>query len=255
MNMVDEVVTIEENKKITPHLYVVTFKSHRLARMIKPGQFFQVAVTENYDPFLRRPFTIYRIAGSRLEILYEIVGLGSDILARKKRGQTLKVMGPLGNTFRMNLKDRIHVVVGGGVGIAPFIFLGQKVRIDHFLMGARNRDGLLPKSEVGTWWKKSRFSTEDGSYGHKGLVTHCLEDLIRETKDTKKLYIFTCGPKAMMKAVMGLANRYGIEGEASVDERMACGVGACLGCVIQTRDGYKTCCREGTVFNFKDLIL
>lgn len=255
MKMIDEVVTITENKRITPHLYVVAFESPKLAGMIQPGQFLQVAVTENYDPLLRRPFTIYRVLKNRTEILYEIVGKGSDLLSRKKKGDTLKVMGPLGNTFRMNLKNRVHVVVGGGVGIAPFLFLGQKIRVHHFLMGARTKDGLLPKSEIRNLWNKSRFSTEDGSYGQKGFVTQCLEEVICATKDVRKLYIFACGPKAMMKTVMEMANRHGIEGEASLDERMACGVGACLGCVIRTKEGYKTSCQEGTVFPFQELVL
>jgi dihydroorotate dehydrogenase electron transfer subunit len=253
--MIDETVAVLTNRKITPRLYVLAFESAALARLLKPGHFLQVAVAPSYDPFLRRPFTIYRVRGRRVEILYEVVGAGSKILTRRKEGQTIRVMGPLGNTFRMNLKNRVHVVVGGGVGIAPFIFLGQKIRIDHFLMGARSRDGLLPKSEIGPLWKKSRFATEDGSCGEQGYVTRCLDELIRETKDPRKLYLYICGPKPMMRAVMEIARRHHLEGEASVDERMACGVGACLGCVVQTRDGYKTACTDGTVFTFDRLLL
>lgn len=254
MKMLDQSVTVSENKKLTPHLYKINFNLPALAKCLKPGHFLQVAVTETFDPFLRRPFTIYRRVGSRVEILYEIVGRGSDILARKKKGDTLRVMGPLGNVFNLK-KNRINVAVGGGVGIAPFIFLGQRMRIDHFLMGARSKNGLLPKSEVGALWGRTRFSTEDGTAGTQGFVTRCLEEVIRETKDPKRLYIYTCGPKAMMKAVMQLAAKHGIEGEASLDERMACGVGACLGCVVETKDGRKTSCREGTVFTFDKLIL
>ncbi len=254
MKMLDQMVAIGENTKIASHLYKVGFDSAGLAKILKPGHFLQVAVTDTYDPFLRRPYTIYRVKGSRLEILYHVVGRGSDILARKKRGDTLKVMGPLGNIFKIN-KNRINVVVGGGIGIAPFIFLGQKMRIDHFLMGARSKDGLLPRAEVGALWKKARFSTEDGSAGTQGFITRCLEEVIRETKDAKRIYLYACGPTPMMKAVMQMAAKYGIEGEASVEERMACGVGACLGCVAETRDGYKTSCVEGTVFTFDKLIL
>src|SRR3989338_3332195 len=254
MRTLDQSVTVSENKKLTPHLYKISFNSPALAKLLKPGHFLQVAVTETYDPFLRRPFTIYRLKGSRIEILYEVVGRGSDILARKKEGDRLKVMGPLGNVFNLK-KNRVNVAVGGGVGIAPFIFLGQRMKIDHFLMGARSKDGLLPKSEVGALWGKAKFSTEDGSAGTKGFVTRCLEEVIRETKDQKRLYIYTCGPKAMMKAVMQLAAKHGVEGEASLDERIACGVGACLGGVVETKEGRKTSCREGTVFPFEKLIL
>lgn len=254
MKMLDRAVAVKENTKLTPQLYKLGFDFPGLARLIKPGHFLQVAVTGTYDPFLRRPYTIYRVQGSRIEILYHVVGRGSEIMARKKRGDTLKVMGPLGNIFKIN-KNRINVVVGGGIGIAPFIFLGQKMRIDHFLMGARSKHGLLPKSEVGSLWKKVRFSTEDGSSGTRGFITRCLEKVIRETTDPKRIYLYTCGPMAMMKAVMEMAAQYGIEGEASVEERMACGVGACLGCVAGTRDGYKTSCVEGTVFTFDKLIL
>lgn len=252
--LVDETVAVVSNRAISPRLFVVAFESAPLARLLVPGHFLQVAVNPTYDPFLRRPFTIYRVRGRRIEMLYEVVGAGSRILARKKAGDTLRVMGPLGNTFRMNLKNRVHVVVGGGVGIAPFIFLGQKMRLDHFLMGARSKDGLLPKSELGPLWKKARFATEDGSFGEQGYVTRCLDELIRRTPDPRKLYLYICGPKAMMRAVMEIARRHHIEGEASVDERMACGVGACLGCVVPTRDGYQTACTEGTVFTFDRLL-
>lgn len=255
MKMIDEVVTVARNERITPHLYVIAFESERLAHSIQPGQFLQVAVTEDYDPFLRRPFTIYRVLRNRLEILYEIVGQGSEILSRKVRGDRLKVMGPLGNTFSMRMKNRIHVIVGGGVGIAPFIFLGQKIKIDHFLMGARSKKGLLPKSEIGALWSKSRFTTEDGSYGRRGFITECLEEVIKECRHPRRIYLYVCGPRAMMRAVREMTDRHGLEGEASVDERMACGVGACLGCVVETTNGYKTSCREGTVFRLRDLIL
>lgn len=255
MRRVDEWVAIRENAKINHDLYKFSFRSKTLGRLLQPGQFLQIGLTPNCDPFLRRPFTIYRIDGDSIEILYEIVGRGTGMLAGMAKGAMLRVMGPLGNTFRLHPGRRVRVAVGGGVGIAPFVFLGETIRIDHFLMGALTRGGLLPRSELGSLWKRARFSTDDGSYGKKGFVTECLEEVIREEKDPRNLYLYICGPRPMMKAVTELAARYGIEGEASVDERMACGVGACLGCVVSTTEGFKTACRDGTVFPFDKLLL
>jgi len=255
MKPMDEWVTIKENIFLTPRLLKISFDFPRLAKAACPGQFLQMAIEDTRDPFLRRPFTIYRVMRNTIEILYEVVGKGSRLLSDKKKGERLKVMGPLGNTFTLDLKKRIHVAVGGGVGIAPFIFLGQRIPVHYFLMGARSKEGLLPSSEFRALSGKKIFATEDGSHGIKGFVTAGLEKVIHEVGDAKKLYLFVCGPKKMLEAVMEMAERFGIEGEASMDERMACGIGACLGCMVKTRDGYKTSCKDGTVFNFKDLLV
>lgn len=249
----DEWVEITANAEITPQLLKLTFRFPALAEAIQPGQFFQVALDESSDPFLRRPFTVYRVAGDCVEVLYEIVGKGTALLAKKKPGDSLKIMGPLGNTFT-EAPGRVHIAVGGGVGIAPFIFFRQKRQLDYLLMGARGKQGLLTQAELGDLWPVSRFATNDGSAGDKGFITGTLSKLIEELPEPKKAYLYICGPRPMIKAVTELAAQLGIGGEASVDERMGCGIGACLGCVVETRDGYKTSCREGTVFPLKDLV-
>jgi len=249
----DEEVTVKENLKLSPDLYRLSFDFPDLARTLQPGQFFQVQINKETDPFLRRPFTVYRIEGDTVQVLYEIVGKGSAILAEKQAGDWLKIMGPLGKPFSEDDGGRINVVIGGGLGIAPFIYLAQKIRVDHFLMGARTAQGLLPQSELGPLWDKRHYATNDGSEGVKGFVTECLKKVIEACPTPEKLYLYVCGPRPMMKAVIAMAKQYGVRGEASVDERMACGVGACLGCVVPTDKGYKTACQEGTVFTFEEL--
>jgi len=253
MKLLDEWVAVKGNERLTPRLLKVSFDFGKLAGTVQPGQFVMISLDSTQDPFLRRPFTVYRVSGNTVEVLYEIVGKGSNLLAGKMPGEKIKVMGPLGNTFTFDLDGKIPVAVGGGVGIAPFIFLGQKMPVGYFLAGAKSREGLLPESEWRGIPGKRIVATEDGSAGIKGFVTACLEEVVREVKDAKKLYLYVCGPKLMLEAVMKLAGKLGIDGEASMDERMACGIGACLGCVVKTRDGYKTSCKEGTVFNFNDL--
>lgn len=255
MKTLDQWVAVKANQALTARLFKVSFDFPELACAVQPGQFVLVSVEDSYDPFLRRPFTIYRVSGDTVEILYEVVGKGSRLLAEKKAGERLKVMGPLGNTFTFDLDGRIPVAIGGGVGIAPFIFLAQKMPVRYFLMGARSEEGLLPETEWPGGEGKKMFATEDGSRGVKGFVTACLEEVIREVEAPGKLYLYVCGPRLMLEAVMKMAARLGIEGEASMDERMGCGIGACLGCVVKTREGYKTTCKDGTVFNFKDLLI
>jgi len=255
MSAFDLELSIAENLRLTERLYKISFESDRLSQALLPGQFIQVLVAESYDPLLRRPFSVYRVDDGLVEILYEVVGKGTGMLAEKQKGDRLKVMGPLGNTFSTNVKERQTVAVGGGVGIAPFLFLAQKAKVDYFLMGARTKEGLLPRPEWGDLWERARFSTDDGSYGQKGVITDCLKELINEVDDPRKLYLYVCGPRVMMKAVSDVAKQYGIDGEASVDERMACGVGACLGCIVETEGGTKTACKDGPVFSFEGLKL
>ena len=251
--MFDERIRILENKKINQAYWKLTFSSAKLTRWVLPGQFVNIQLEDDSDPYLRRPFSYYRTRGNEVEILYEILGRGTRLLTRKRRGDLLMVLGPLGNSFAQKLNGKKHVLVAGGVGVPPLVFLAEKTPIDYILIGCKSKGEVLPKSELRKIRGEVRYSTEDGSYGKKGFVTVLLYEIIKREKNVKFLFIQTCGPHAMMNAVMKVAAEFGIEGEASIDERMACGVGACLGCVVKTTDGYKTSCVDGPIFRFSEL--
>ncbi|HNX69554.1 MAG TPA: dihydroorotate dehydrogenase electron transfer subunit [Candidatus Omnitrophota bacterium] len=248
----DENVTILENKKVNGKYYKLTFRSEPLSAKVCPGKFLQIRINDGQDPYLRRPFSYYRVTGTRVEILYEVLGRGTRSLSQKKKGDGLRIMGPLGNGFTAALGKKKRVLVAGGVGVPPLVYLAEKNPTDYLLIGTKSRLEVLPKAELKKVKAKILYSTEDGSCGSKGLVTALLEKIMT-AEDPRELFIQTCGPKRMMQAVIALARKYGIDGEASWDESMACGVGACLGCMVKTKEGLKRACADGPVFRFEDL--
>lgn len=249
----DETVLIEENRKVNEKYYKLTFRSAQLSRGVKPGQFLHIQLSQTLDPFLRRPFSYYRAAAGRVEILYEILGRGTALLAGMRPGSKLKIMGPLGCGFSAGIKNRKSVLVAGGVGVPPLVFLAEKTPVDFLLIGTKSKAEVLPAKELRRARAEILHATNDGSYGMRGFVTLLLEKLIRR-EGAGNLYIQTCGPTVMMNAVMDMARRYGIPGEASMEENMACGVGACLGCMVKTTRGWTTACTEGPVFSFDSLV-
>ncbi|MFA6600550.1 MAG: dihydroorotate dehydrogenase electron transfer subunit [Candidatus Omnitrophota bacterium] len=255
--MVDLEVKIEANERVNGKYYRLVFRSKPLAKGVLPGQFLNVQINPGSgDPFLRRPFSYYRAAPSgRIEILYEALGKGTSALARKKKGDVLKVMGPLGKPFTGRLEGgRKRVLVAGGVGVPPLIFLAEQFPSAYLLIGAKSKKEVLPKKQLALVKAKVLYSTDDGSYGRKGLVTRLFEDILRR-EGPGDLFIQTCGPMAMMRAVIEIARREKIPGEASLDKTMACGVGACLGCMVETTDGLVPSCTEGPVFGFERIRL
>ncbi len=251
--MTDEEVIILKNRKINDKYYNLTFRSKALAKGVEPGQFLNVQIEAGFDPFLRRPFSYYRVKDDEIEILYEILGHGTGILSRKPAGSKLRVLGPLGKPFkRVKDKKAVKVLVAGGIGIPPLVFLSERYSADYLLIGAKSQAEVLPKRELAHAKAKILYATNDGSFGVKGFVTVLLEKIIREN-DTQRVFIQTCGPKPMMQAVIDMAARYGVSGEASIDEGMACGVGACLGCMVETDRGLLPSCTEGPVFGFHEI--
>ena len=252
--MIDQIVTILENKKVNGKYYKLTFRSKALSKSVKPGQFLNVQIQPALDPFLRRPFSYYRVNQDRVEVLYEILGRGTAMLADKKKGDTLKVLGALGRPFAFKLpKKKKRVLVAGGVGVPPLVYLAEQVKTDYLLIGTKSKKEVLPKKELSKVRGQIRYSTDDGSYGKKGYVSVLVQELIDEN-GPEKLFIQTCGPKPMMKAVLALAREYGIEGEASIDNTMACGLGSCLGCMVKTPEGWVPSCTMGPVFSFDQIV-
>ena len=240
-----------------PNYYKMVLDAPSVARAAKPGQFVNILVSEKYEPLLRRPFSIHSASNSKLEILYRVVGKATELFSQKRPGEKLDVLGPLGNGFSI-LDPRFLILVGGGIGIAPLLFLAETTRIQHrasrieVLIGVKNKSHILCADELKNLGCEVKIATEDGSFGFKGLVTELLKRNIR-TKD-KPGTIFACGPKPMLKEIVSISRQYKIAAQVSLEEHMACGIGACFGCVVNTRHGYKRVCKEGPVFDIKEII-
>lgn len=260
--MPDEPVVILENHKVNEKYFKLAFRSRALSRGASPGQFLNLAIDEpplvptfpsiGLVPFLRRPFSYYRVQGDRIEILYEILGIGTAVLAGKKKGDRFRAMGPLGKPFSTEIKKKKRVLVAGGVGVPPLVFLAERFPVDYVLIGCKSKKEVLPKKELVRVKGKISYATDDGSFGTKGFVTGLLEKILKK-ESPSQLFIQTCGPKVMIQAVLEIARQRDIDGEASVDETMACGVGSCLGCMVKTPEGWTPSCTHGPVFRFNEL--
>ncbi len=252
----DEVLTILSNSKINDKYYKLIFSCPKLSRNVAPGQFLHMKIAQGSDPYLRRPFSYYRVSGQKVEVLYEVLGYGTQVLCQKKKSEKVKAMGPLGKGFSSAIGKKKRILIAGGVGVPPLVFLAEKYPTEYLLIGTKSKAELMPAAELKKVKKKTKilYSTEDGSYGTEGRVTLLLEKILMD-QDPDLFFIQTCGPKPMMQAVITIARKYGIEGEASWDESMACGVGACLGCMVETTSGRVRACVEGPVIPFKDLVL
>ncbi len=219
-----------------------------------PGQFAQLRVDGSKETFLRRPISINFVDTKLNQIwfLVQLVGAGSRALGRLKEGDTLNALLPLGNGFSMPVSaEKKHLLVGGGVGTAPLLYLGAQMNLmgmrPTFLLGARTKDMLLQMEDfqrVGDVY----VTTEDGSAGEKGFVTqHSI--LFKQHFDR----ISVCGPSPMMKAVAKFARANSVSCEVSLENMMACGLGACLCCVEKTVKGNVCVCTEGPVFDINEL--
>jgi len=229
--------------------------SPAVGRDARPGQFVMVKACETTVPLLRRPLSLHDAGPSTVDLFFRTAGEGTRVLSRKRPGETLDLLGPLGKGYTLSgrLKGRKTWLVGGGRGIAPLYFLGRellalgaKVAV---LYGGRSRDDLPLVDEFESAGLAVLPSTDDGSLGFHGLVSELLR---RELGRGRADRLYACGPDAMMKAVAGLADAAGIPAEYSLEAMMGCGIGACWGCVHRIRDGsgdgWVKICEEGPVF-------
>ncbi|MEW5895625.1 MAG: dihydroorotate dehydrogenase electron transfer subunit [Candidatus Omnitrophota bacterium] len=243
-------------EKVCDRFICVHLDAPLLAKTGKPGQFVNVRIQDTLDPFFRRPFGIYRVVDKTIKMLIEIRGKGTSLLAGKKPGDFIDVLGPLGKTFTPPAQKVKNVVlIAGGIGIAPLIAIAETLRNSgkniFLLYGAKDKSYMFDFSQIRKDGCSVHIATDDGSAGSKGQVS-TLFDLIPLNRE--ETFIYTCGPNAMMKSVQQFAKQHGLSGECSCEEIMACGTGACLGCVVNTVEGYKTACHDGPVFDLEKVI-
>ncbi len=257
---------IRSNCAVTNDFFVMSVAVPDAFQAAQPGQFVMVRVKGREFPFLSRPFSIYSISRqgktATIEILYQVVGKGTDLLSRLKRGDELTVLGPLGKGFDIRHDRRTIVLIGGGVGIAPLHFLAEYYKDnDHFpesphiicFMGSRTADYLIERERLDNVCDTLLMSTDDGSEGYCGTAPDCFEHYIGSVNMEDSI-LYCCGPYLMMKSVAGQISKYAIPCQVSLEARMACGIGACLGCSVKmkTDDGtvrYRRVCKDGPVFD------
>jgi len=242
-----------ETKTLNAQYVLMKFHHESPLPEMQPGQFIQVRIDGSPNTYLRRPISINFVDREKnlLWLLIQLVGDGTKTLAATPIGTKVNMILPLGNNFsKPELKDTV-LLIGGGVGVAPLLMLGKKIKdkgLDvTFLLGARSAKDLLELDEFSKYGQVFT-TTEDASAGEKGFVTQ--HSILTEKTFTR---IYTCGPKPMMQAVANYASKKGIECEVSLENSMACGIGACLCCVEDTVDGHVCTCTTGPVFNIKKL--
>lgn len=234
---------IISNLEISANIFEITLLMEE-KKKIKPGQFFMIKGWEAYDPFLPRPLSVANAKDNELTFLYEVKGKGTHIISKLSTGDTLDVLGPLGNGFTLEKNKKI-ALISGGIGIAPMFYLLKSLEGEvDFYAGFRNNIYWMDKIEKHV--TNLFISTEDGSCGHKGF---CIDQFDPQKYDL----VLTCGPVPMMKSVLEICDGI-VPVQVSMESRMACGIGACLGCTIETANGMKRVCKEGPVFEGKEVI-
>jgi dihydroorotate dehydrogenase electron transfer subunit len=241
-------------------LLTVTAPSGVLSQL-RPGQFFNIVTrfAGSFDPLLRRPYSVYRAHRDppALTFLVRPFGRGSAWLAERLPGERLGMLGPLGNSFTIPSRAQRLLMLGGGVGVAPLVMLSDEAAAKNldvvFVMGAATESGLLAPSELSERVEYA-VATDDGSRGHRGLATELIGDFVQWAD-----HIYACGPEPMYRTLRTVAEPLRIDRKPgvkiSVERGMACGLGACLGCVVETTRGMIASCVEGPVFDLDDIIL
>ena len=247
-------LTVRSVENLSPKHVLIKLTDHQPLPEMLPGQFVEVRVDGSPATFLRRPISIHFVdkVHNELWLMVAMIGDGTRQMGRLQAGDTLNCVLPLGNAFTMPAaKDEKVLLVGGGVGVAPMLYLGSALHAQGiqptFLLGGRTAQDLL-ELDLFNRYGRVCVTTEDGSLGEKGFVTN--HSVLNEHFDR----ICTCGPTPMMKAVAHYAKEHDITCEVSLENLMACGLGACLCCVEKTTEGNLCVCKEGPVFNIHRLL-
>jgi dihydroorotate dehydrogenase electron transfer subunit len=283
MPMHDEIVAILENRPLTGGHYLLSLDAPRQASAMRPGQFAMLRILGRSDVLLRRPMSIFNVMASSgrrgwrprgapqlrvtgwtpriLQLLYKAVGRGTRIIAELKKGDKVGLLAPLGHGFfeeeylaRARAADEI-LHVAGGIGIAALLLPAKRLAEMGFkqrlFFGARSRADLVGATEFKPLVRATLLATENGSAGYHGYVTHPLEEYLA-AHSNKKFLLIACGPGPMLRATVELANRFRHPCLVSMENRMGCGLGACLGCCVRVtsegHEAYQRVCTEGPVF-------
>ena len=241
------------NEAINANVKRMVIEAPQIAEAAQPGQFVHVKKPDSVN-FLRRPFSIADAdrENGTITLIYRIVGKGTAEYAAMKVGEAFSILGPIGNGFA--LKDGRPLLIGGGVGIAPLIYLSRQLKDQKpiLLIGGKNKDEVFWEKYLQEFADKIYITTDDGSVGFKGFTVQLLPQILAENNIE---HIYTCGPNIMMESVAKLAHKHDIDCQVSLEKRMACGIGVCLGCTFEGKltGKRRKVCTEGPVFASKEV--
>ena len=260
---------VSRNEEIKRDFFLMKIKMPAEFDEPMPGQFVMIRIAGLIDPFLSRPISIYSFTRSRsscsIELLYRVVGKGTQILAGLIKGSQVEISGPLGGSYKIDPSKKNIVFIAGGIGVAPLSLLARylcktvcrEAEDMTFYLGAQTADVLVGLDQLRKYCYNIIVCTDDGTQGEKMLVTQAFQkDMKKYTAEDTAIYV--CGPKPMIRSLSDtLGEKYFCQ--VSLEERMACGVGACVGCVVAVKDeqgekAYKRVCADGPVFELKDVI-
>lgn len=246
--------TVTSNTEILPGIHLMWARSSEIASESIPGQFVMVRTSEDHELLLRRPLAIHRTSPcpspNQFALLFSVIGRGTKWLAQRSEGDKIDLLGPLGHGF--SVQSRHLLLVAGGIGIAPLVALAENelARGAHItlILGAPTQDQLYPPHLL-PHGIDVLVATEDGSVGEKGMATDLLANFTGKADQ-----VFACGPVAMYEVMSSQTSIKGKSVQVSMEARMGCGFGVCLGCSIETRQGMKLVCQDGPVFELEDII-
>ena len=233
---------ILSNEEVAEKIFRLTLDAPELSETARAGQFVQVKISDEFT--LRRPLGIASTANDHVKIFYRAVGRGTENLSAKKSGERLNILGALGNGFTP--RDGKILLVGGGMGLAPLLCAAEKFSADVLIGGKTQGEVDFWQEEFRPHVEKIFVTTDDGSVGKKGFVTDLLPEILSSENYSA---VLTCGPEIMMRGVSRQALEKNLPCEVSFEKRMACGLGACLSCSIDTIDGRKKVCKDGPVLD------
>lgn len=251
-----------KKEQLKPDIFKFSVEAPNIVKASKPGNFIEIRVTDQVEPFLRRPISIYNMDRENgiLEFIFQVKGKGTKILAKREVGDNIDIIGPLGyGTFKYENYKNL-AIIGGGIGVFPLYELAKCAKKDgkqvSTYLGFRSKDFVVLEEEFKQVSDNFVLTTDDGSYSQKGFAIQFLE---KDIDAGKVDAIFACGPLPMLKAVQKLADEKDVPCQISLEEKMACGLGVCLGCAVKTTKSSKEApeylhvCKAGPVFNSKDV--
>ncbi|MEN8254040.1 MAG: dihydroorotate dehydrogenase electron transfer subunit [Verrucomicrobiota bacterium] len=256
--MKQEKTTVAEHHNFQGDYRILRLSAPAIGPLVKPGQFLELQVPRLDDRILRRPFSIYQADTEGASILYKTVGRGTEAMVALQVGDEVDIIGPLGNGFPELTEGKVPVLVAGGYGNAALYLKAKELGTKGVaFFGGRTAQDILCVEEFKKLGWDVRPTTDDGSLGTKGLVTAAFDPWMTE-QDAESLELFVCGPNGMLKAMGDRAIEHNFTAWLSMDKNMACGVGACLTCVIKrrTEDGWEwaRCCKDGPIFESREIL-
>ncbi len=261
---------ILSNQEISPGYYRMRILAPGYKDVAQPGQFIMFRVRRSLPPLLRRPFGIFQIGflpadcvgmqeKEYVELIYKVVGAGTEVMRELHHGDQVELLGPLGRGFDIDDEAGDKILVGGGIGLVPLFMLAASLEDrsrTRLLIGGRSREDIITVTEFERLGVTTHVTTEDGSLGEEGLITRILERKLDKYPGAK---VYSCGPMPMLRAVEAICTARKTPLQVSLEALMACGVGACLGCVVkgeahsEANPQYLCTCRQGPVFHSQEL--